>query len=184
MFINAQNGHITVIITMNSINNDIFYQDTKTNLLMAKQADGKSIDVNPGKYVRVTILSKQFNDMDTIIMAMGELNELVTDDEEIKKSYSEEYGVGSEKKYVNFEKYIEDKDKDKDINLQLEDPQIPEKKIKLKDGVNEEDVGMDPADEDKTDGTDTDSKDEEESDKIMEKKQEKLFKKESKKIKK
>lgn len=122
MFINAQNGPITVIITMNSINSNLFYQDVKTNKLMFKQSDGKSVDVSPGKYVKVTIMSKQFNDMDNIIMAMGELNSLVTDEEEIKKSYSEEYGVGSDKKIVNFDKYIEDKDDIVEENDKNDDP--------------------------------------------------------------
>lgn len=127
MFINAQNGPITVIVTMNSIDSKIFYQDVKTNKLMIKQPDGKSVEVSPGKYVKITILSKQFNDMDNIIMAMGELNSLVTDDEEIKKNYAEEYGVGSEKKIVNFDKYIEDKDTSIQEDLEGEDDGEDEK---------------------------------------------------------
>ena len=111
-FINAQNGPITVIVPINSITGDIFYQDTKTNKLMAKQKTGPSFEITPGKYIRISIIAKQFNDMATIIMATGELVDIVTNDEEIKKSYSDEYGVGNERKYINFDKYIEDKSED------------------------------------------------------------------------
>ena len=110
LFINASNGPITVIITMNRINSQVFYQDPKTNKLMARVNEGKSIEVTADKYIKVTIESTTFNDMDTIIMAMGELINLATDDE-VKKRFEEEYGDATNKP-VNFEKYLEGKDSD------------------------------------------------------------------------
>jgi DNA-directed RNA polymerase subunit E'/Rpb7 len=88
-FINAQNGPITVIIVMDSIDKNKFVKDGKTGNLLTK--DGTVITT--GLYIKITVLSKQFNDMDTIIMAMGELNDIVTNEDEIKNSMKEEFGM-------------------------------------------------------------------------------------------
>lgn len=111
MLINAQNGPITVIITMNSLNQAVFFHNIKENKLMAKTG-GKTIEVTQGTFVKVTITSKQFNDQDTVILATGEMNDVVTDDEEIKKAYMDEY---LSENTIMFSKYIENKVKPETI---------------------------------------------------------------------
>ena len=109
MFINSQNGPITAIITITRINNELFYKDQKTNKLMAKASSGgsgdKPFEITPGTYIIVNIENRTFNDMDTIIMAIGELSRLATK-EEIENSFKEEYGVDGENKIIDFEEYI------------------------------------------------------------------------------
>jgi DNA-directed RNA polymerase subunit E'/Rpb7 len=104
LFINAQNGPITMIITMNRINNEKFYQDTKTGKLMANLGDGKVQEIKPGTYVVTTIESRTFNDMDSIIMAIGELNRLATE-KEIDNSFLQEHS--NNEKIVDFNDYME-----------------------------------------------------------------------------
>lgn len=103
LFINATNGPITVIITMDRINNKIFYLDQKTNKLFARLEKTKPIEITPGTYINVTIESKSFNDMDHIIMAMGRLTTLASE-EDIKQSFEDEHGTAD--KVVSFDKYI------------------------------------------------------------------------------
>ncbi len=95
------NGPINVIITMDRINKNIFFIDSKTGNLMAKQKD-KSIILTPGMYVKVTLESRTFNDMDSIIMAMGFLDDVASDDE-IKESYQNEF---NEFDNIKFDDYL------------------------------------------------------------------------------
>jgi pyruvate kinase len=85
---------------MDRINKNIFYQDSKTGNLMAKVKD-KSIPINTDTYVKVTIESRTFNDMDTIIMAMGFL-ENIASDEEKKQYFDNEYQNQDNIKYDNY----------------------------------------------------------------------------------
>lgn len=85
------NGPISVLVTTKDrINKNIFYIDQKTGNLMAKK-DNKSIPISIGDYVKVTIESRQFNDQDTMIMAMGFLEDIATETE-VKESYEKEFG--------------------------------------------------------------------------------------------
>lgn len=102
MFINAQNGPITMIITMDRINNDIFYQEPKTGKLIMKKGD-KIQEIVLGTYIVATIRSKTFNDMDTIIMSLGELNDIATD-EEINNSFKQEH---IETELQDYDEYID-----------------------------------------------------------------------------
>ena len=102
LFINAQNGPVTMIITMNRINNDMFYQEPKTGKLMARQNDGKVKEISPGTYIMTKVESRTFNDMDSIIMAIGELTRLATD-EEVQNSFKQEYG---DDKITDFNDYM------------------------------------------------------------------------------
>lgn len=117
MFINAQNGPITLIITMNRINNEIFYQELKTGKLIAK-ISGKTVEVTPGSYVVVTIESRTFNDMDSIIMAIGELNRLATD-EEVNDSFKQEYG--SNEDITDFNDYMQRDNEEEQYNRVVDD---------------------------------------------------------------
>jgi len=104
MLINAQNGPITVIITTGSLDSNIFYQDIKENKLMGK-CDGKNIEITQGTFVKVTILSKTFNNKDNVILTTGSLDEIVTDDNEIQKLYSDEFNYNDN--YIKISEYKE-----------------------------------------------------------------------------
>ena len=105
------NGPINVLVTTKDrINKSIFFVDQKTGNLMAKK-DNKSIPITIGDYVKVTIESRQFNDQDTMIMAMGFLEDIPTE-KEIKDSYEKEFGMGesvSYNDYTRLENYIDEK---------------------------------------------------------------------------
>lgn len=116
MFINAQNGPITLIITMNRINDDTFYQEPKTGKLMEK-TDGKPREISPGMYIIATVESRTFNDMDSIIMAIGELNRVATD-EEVKNSFKEEYTT--DEKILDFNDYMERDNEDETYNNNID----------------------------------------------------------------
>lgn len=119
LFLNATNGPITVIITMNKFNKQIFFQDSKTNKLYIKSTnpDVPPTEIKPGSFIKVTIESKSFNDMDSIIKAMGELNDVATESD-IAKNFEEEYDK-SFSKLTNFDKYITG-EKEEDIEIQTE----------------------------------------------------------------
>lgn len=105
MFTNAQNGPITVIIVADLYDKNNFVKDGKTGRIVSKKTN---TELNIGTYVKVTILTKQFNDMDTIIMAMGQIDDVVTDSKEIKNSFQEEYGVDDN--IVNVSEVTENKE--------------------------------------------------------------------------
>lgn len=117
LFINAQNGPITMIITMNRINGDAFYQEPKTGKLMAKLSDNKTSEITPGTYIVTTVESRTFNDMDSIIMSIGELNRIATD-EEVQNSFKQEYTT--DEKIVDFGDYML-KDNEDEYNKVSED---------------------------------------------------------------
>jgi DNA-directed RNA polymerase subunit E'/Rpb7 len=103
MFINASNGPITCIITIDRLNNNTFIFDNKTGKLFAKTGENYK-EVLPGTYIKVIIENLTFNDMDKIIMTMGSIQAIPTD-EEIKQSFNNEYG-SDEESNIDFEKYI------------------------------------------------------------------------------
>jgi hypothetical protein len=93
LIMRLNNGPINVLVTTKDrINKDIFFIDSKTGNLMAKKPDGTNMPVTIGTYVNVSIESRQFNDQDNIIMAMGIMENLASD-EEIKNNYENEYGT-------------------------------------------------------------------------------------------
>jgi len=96
------NGPIRVIVTMDRINKNVFFIDQNRNLRYRNE--DKSNELKAGEFVKVTILSKTFNDMDTYIMALGYLENIATD-EEIKNFYSEEYDQKNGK-MIEFDDYV------------------------------------------------------------------------------
>ena len=106
-----------MIITMNRINSENFYQEPKTGKLMAKKT-GHNIEVTPGSYVVTTVESRTFNDMDSIIMAMGELNRLATD-EEISDSFKQEYA--GDDQVVDFNDYMLRDNEEEEFNEEEDD---------------------------------------------------------------
>ena len=103
LIMRLNNGPVNVLVTTKDrINKNVFFIDTTTGNLMAKK-DGKSITVSLSNYVKVTIESRQFNDQDTMIMAMGIIEDIATDDE-VKESYEKEFGIDA---LVNYDDYIQ-----------------------------------------------------------------------------
>ena len=104
------NGPISVLVTSKDrINKNIFFIDQKTGNLIAKKGD-KSVPVSIGDYVKVTIESRQFNDQDTMIMAMGFLEDIATE-AEVKENYEKEFGnedTISYDDYLKLEKNIQE----------------------------------------------------------------------------
>lgn len=104
LIIRLTNGPINILVTTKDrINKNIFYVDEKTGNLMAKK-DGRSVLVTIGSYVKVLVESRQFNDQDNIIMAMGILEDVATDDE-VKNNYEKEFGIDNTVVYDDFIKH-------------------------------------------------------------------------------
>jgi DNA-directed RNA polymerase subunit E'/Rpb7 len=103
LIMRLNNGPINILVTTKDrINKNVFFIDSKSGNLIAKK-DGKSIPVTIGSYVKVSIESRQFNDQDTMIMAMGFLEDIATD-EEVKLSYEKEFGVDN---LITYDDYIQ-----------------------------------------------------------------------------
>ena len=125
LIMRLNNGPINILVTTKDrINKNVFFIDSKSGNLVAKK-DGKSIPVTIGSYVKVSIESRQFNDQDTMIMAMGFLEDIATD-EEVKLSYEKEFGVDN---LVTYDDYIR----------QEKDNFLVENKSEDKEKENEED---------------------------------------------
>jgi hypothetical protein len=91
--------HIIVTTGDDRINGNVFYKDHYEKKIKVK----KTNDVlEPGTFVKATILSKAFTDKDKKIIAIGTLDDIATD-EEIEKYYSEEYS--QDKQFVDFTEY-------------------------------------------------------------------------------
>jgi DNA-directed RNA polymerase subunit E'/Rpb7 len=127
------NGPINVIITTKDrINKNVFFVDNK-GILMAKK-DNKSIPVEIGTYVKVTIVTRQFNDQDKIIMAIGILEDLATD-KEIKLSYESEFGQDN---VLNYDEYIKQEQIEDVDNIVSESESSVSSESELDDDVSEE----------------------------------------------
>ena len=104
LIMKLNNGPISALITTKDrINQNIFTIDQKTGNLMAKKND-KLVPITIGSYVKITVESRQFNDQDIIIMTMGFLEDIATD-EEVKQSYQSEFGVDG---MIEFGDYIKE----------------------------------------------------------------------------
>lgn len=133
LIMKLNNGPISALITTKDrINQNIFTIDQKTGNLMAKKND-KLVPITIGSYVKITVESRQFNDQDIIIMTMGYLEDIATD-EEVKQSYQSEFGVDN---MIEFDDYIkeeligekeksdnedEDEDNNSEISEESEEP--------------------------------------------------------------
>ena len=100
------NGPINILVTTKDrINKNVFFIDTQSGNLMAKK-DNKSVPITIGSYVKVSIESRQFNDQDSMIMAMGFLEDVATDDE-VKNSYQKEFDMDD---FTNYNDYIKEEE--------------------------------------------------------------------------
>jgi hypothetical protein len=81
----------------------MFFTDKNNNLRYRNK--NISQEISKGTFVKITILSKTFNDMDNIILVIGNLDDLATEDE-IKQFYKDEYS-NDDKKMISFEEYLQ-----------------------------------------------------------------------------
>jgi DNA-directed RNA polymerase subunit E'/Rpb7 len=95
-------GPIKIIVLPENINRTLFYTD-KNNILRYRSKNS-SQEITKGTHVKITILSKTFNDMDDVILVFANLDELATRDE-IEQYYKDEYAT-DEKNIISFEEYM------------------------------------------------------------------------------
>lgn len=95
-------GPMRIIASPEHINKNVFYTDKNNNLKYKNKNISQTID--KGTHVKITILSKTFNDMDNVILIYANLDDLATK-EEIEKFYHDEYS-NEEGNQISFEEYI------------------------------------------------------------------------------
>lgn len=101
LLITVTNGPILIIVTNERINDKIFFTDNNNNLRYRK--DKTSSILEPGEFVKVTIINTTFNNGDDKIKAIGFIDDMANDDE-IKEYYKELYNT--DKDFVDFDKFI------------------------------------------------------------------------------
>lgn len=85
-FISATREPISILITRDRINENVFSIDPRTGKIRTKEG----IYVKEGDYIKITVESKQFADKDTKIIVIGRLDNLASD-KEVEDFYSEMY---------------------------------------------------------------------------------------------
>lgn len=91
--------HIIATTDGDRINNNVFYKDPYEKKIKIRKTNSV---LEPGTFVKATILSKAFTNKDKKILAIGKLDDIATD-EEIGKFYSDEYS--QDKQFVEFDEY-------------------------------------------------------------------------------
>jgi len=85
--IKLENGPISIIVTNERINENVFFRDNNTGTLKYKK-DGHSSPLEQNDFVRVKIVQHTFNHGDSLIVAIGYI-ENICSDAEIEKYYNE-----------------------------------------------------------------------------------------------
>ena len=101
LLITVTNGPILIIITNERINDKVFFTDNNNNLRY--KIDGASRSLEPGDFVKVTIINTTFNNGDDKIKAIGFIDD-IANEEEKKLFFSELYDTSME--MTSYEKYI------------------------------------------------------------------------------
>lgn len=91
--------HIIATADGDRINGNIFYKDQGDKKIKIKKTNEI---LEPGTFVKVTILSKKFIDKDRKIIAIGSLDDIATDDE-LQQYYTDEYA--RDKHFVDYSEY-------------------------------------------------------------------------------
>ncbi len=111
--ISVVNGPITIIITDNRINKDIFFVDLNSNFRYKNIEASKSELLKPGMYVKILITSLAFHHTDENIKALGILMNIATKDE--MKMFDDNDNFNNGKKQADNLDNLE-----ADINIQLD----------------------------------------------------------------
>jgi len=101
LLITVTNGPILIIITNERINDTVFFTDNNNNLRYRKE--DKSYILEPGEFVKVTIINTTFNDGDDKIKAIGFIDDIANDNER-EDFFRELYN--KDKDFVDFDQYI------------------------------------------------------------------------------
>jgi DNA-directed RNA polymerase subunit E'/Rpb7 len=95
----AVNGPISVVITNNRINDNVFFKDNNNNIRYKKEGESKLL--GPKEFVKVTIQTVKFFDGDEKITAIGFLNDIATE-KDIETYYSDMYKEGEVVEHEQF----------------------------------------------------------------------------------
>jgi len=115
-------GPMRIIALPEHINKQVFYTDKNNNLKY--KSNNVSMSIDKGTHVKVSIISKLYHDMDTVIIVMANLDDIATK-EEIEKFYKDEYS-NSEENLQSFEEYIKQElEKDKEVDKTGIEPTEP-----------------------------------------------------------
>jgi DNA-directed RNA polymerase subunit E'/Rpb7 len=91
----ANNGPISVVITNNRIDGDVFFKDNNNNIRYKdKNGSQESKLLGPKDFVKVTIQTVKFFDGDEKITTIGFLND-IANDKEVESYYSDMYKEGN-----------------------------------------------------------------------------------------
>ena len=116
MLTSLSNGPIRVLITNDRINKESFVIG-KTGILVKNKLETRPLQ--SGDIVKVRIDSRKFNNRDNIIMCMGVLEGIATE-EQVQQFTSDEFNSGE--KFVDYEKYIDlESQTTEDIGEEAED---------------------------------------------------------------
>jgi DNA-directed RNA polymerase subunit E'/Rpb7 len=100
----ASNGPISVVITNNRINGNVFFKDNNNNIrYKSKTNEKESKLLGPKEFIKVTIQTVKFFDGDKNITTIGYLNDVATD-EEIEGYYTNMY---KETNIISHEKFVD-----------------------------------------------------------------------------
>lgn len=95
-------GPIKIIVLPENMNKNLFYTDKNNNLRYKNKATSQ--EITKGTHVKITIMSKTFNDMDNVILVFANLDDIATKDE-IEQYYKDEYST-DDKNIISFEEYL------------------------------------------------------------------------------
>ena len=112
MLTSLSNGPIRVIITNDRINKENFLVG-KTGIMVKQTGGASARPLKSGDVVVVRVDGRKFNNRDTIIMCMGVLESLATEQQE-KQFAADEYNI--QEKYIDYDKYIALDEKDRNID--------------------------------------------------------------------
>lgn len=113
LLLTVNSGPILIIITTERVNEKVFFSDNNNNLRY-KTADNKSYVLEPGQFVKVTIINTTFNNGDDKIKAIGFLDDMATDAEK-EEFYKDLYNT--DKDFVDIETYRNQNDVVGDVSV-------------------------------------------------------------------
>jgi len=112
MLTSLSNGPVRVIITNDRINKDVFMVG-KSGILVRQAGGSGTRALQAGDHVLVRVDSRKYNNRDNIIMCMGVLDSMATE-QQSQRFASDEYNI--DEKFVDYDKYIKMDEKAVDVS--------------------------------------------------------------------
>ena len=128
-----KNGPLSVIITNDRLNENVFFKDSRRNLRYKK--DNVSSLVAVGDFFKVNILQLSFSAGSDSIVAIGFLKDIASEDE-IKEYYDQIYNNETHN-FVDYDSYI------KDTKAKLEKQEDDELQEETSENTDEDDQNID-----------------------------------------